>query len=54
MLSSWVCTKHPTGAAEFTYGRGLYKTLTKAGVDVKNWHALALDKSNWKKMIYDI
>ena len=27
------------------YGRFLYKSLTKAGVDVKNGYALALDKS---------
>ena len=54
MLSSWVCTKRPTGAPEFTYGRGLYKSLTKAGVNVKNWHELALDKSKWRKMIHDI
>ena len=54
MLSSWVCTKHPIDAPEFTYGRGLYKALTKAGVDVKSWHALALDKSKWRKMIYNI
>ena len=45
MLSSWVCTKHPIDAPEFIYGRGFYKSLTKAGVDVKNWHALALNKS---------
>ena len=37
-LSSWACTKCPIGAPEFTYGRGLYKSLTKTGVDVKNWH----------------
>ena len=24
MLSSWVCTKRPSGAPEFTYGHGLY------------------------------
>ena len=35
MLSSWVCTKHSIDAPEFMYGRGLYKALTKAGVDVK-------------------
>ena len=44
MLSSWVCTKRGNGAPEFTYDRGLYKLLTKAGVDVKSWHALAPNK----------
>ena len=39
------------GAPEFTFGHGLYKSLTKAGVDVKNCHALALDKSKWRKVL---
>ena len=41
MLSLWVSIKRPIGAPEFTYGRGLYKLLAKASVDVKNWHGLA-------------
>ena len=51
-----MCTKRPigTGVLESTYRRGLYKSLTKAGVDVKNWYELALDKSKWRKIIYDI
>ena len=53
-MSFWLCTKRPIGAPEFTYGPFLYKLLTKAGVDVINWHALALDKSKIRKMIYDI
>ena len=39
------------GAPEFTFGHGLYKSLTKAGVNVKNCHALALDKSKWRKVL---
>ena len=31
-----VCTKRPIGVPEFTYGYGFYKSLTKAGVDVKS------------------
>ena len=54
MLSSWVCIKLPIGAPELTYSRGLYKSLRKAAVNVRNWHALALDKSKWIKIIYDI
>ena len=54
MFSLLVCTKHPIGALEFMYRCGLYKSLRKASVDVKNWHALALDKSTWRKMIHDI
>ena len=30
MLSSWVPSKRPKGAPEFTYGRGLFKALEKA------------------------
>ena len=51
MLSSWVCIKHPIGAPEFMYGRDLYKSLIKAGVDVKNSHALVLDKSTYDHLI---
>ena len=54
MLSSWVRTKCPIGAPEFIYGHGLYKSMTKGGVDVKNWYGLALDKLKWRKIINDI
>ena len=35
-------------------GRDLCESLTKAGFDVKNWHAIAPKKSKWRKIIYDI
>ena len=54
MLSSWVRTKCPIGAPEFIYGHGLYKSMTKGDVDVKNWYELALDKLKWRKIINDI
>ena len=34
MLSSWVCTKRPVVAPEYTYGRGLFKLQKKAGINV--------------------
>ena len=42
------------GAPEYTYGRGLFKSLKKAGVNLNNWHELAHDKTKWIKMIYDV
>lgn len=51
MLSSWMPSKRPVGAPEFTYGRGLYKSLKKAGVDVNVWHEVALDRFTWRNMI---
>ena len=52
-LSSWVCTKCPVGAPEYTYGRGLFKLLKKAGANLNNWHELAHGKRKLRKMIYD-
>ena len=54
MLSSWVPSKRPIGAPEYTYGRGLYKSLKKAGVDKNNWHDMAIDKSEWRKIIANV
>ena len=54
MLSSWVPSKRPVGAPEYTYGRGLYKALKKAGIDKSSWFDLAIDKSEWRKIISDI
>ena len=31
MLTCWVNERHPLGAPEFTYGRGIYKNLKKVG-----------------------
>ena len=49
MLSSWVCNKRPIGALEFTYGRGLVKSLKRAEFDVNNWHELAQDNQNGER-----
>ena len=51
MLSAWVTEKRPVGAPEFTYGRGLYKTLKKAEIDTENWFVEAQDREGWRDMI---
>ena len=51
MLSAWVTEKRPTGAPEFTYGRGLSKALRKADIETKNWHVTAQDRNIWRETI---
>ena len=41
LFSSWVTSKRPRGAPEFTYGRGLKKALNKANIPLHVWHDLA-------------
>ena len=50
-LSSWVTSKRPRGAPEFTYGRGLVKSLKKASIPIDTWFELANNKSWWKCML---
>ena len=45
MLSPWVCTKRPVGALKHIYGRGLFKSLKKAAINLNNWHEL----QSWPK-----
>ena len=54
MLSSWVRAKRPRGAPRYTYGRSLYKTLRKAGVDVVQWHEIANDRVKWRDLIKNL
>ena len=51
MMSSWVRSKRPRGAPRYTYGRSLFKTLKKAGIDAKQWHVLANDKLRWRNIV---
>ena len=50
-LSSWVRSKRPRGCPQFTYGRGLKKSLRKANVDLNTWQNKAMDKESWRSMI---
>ena len=54
MISCWVRSKRPRGAPRYTYGRSLYKTLKKAGIDVNQWHVLAGDKMLWRKLVNNL
>ena len=50
MLSSWVPHKRLVGAPEFTYGRGLMKSIRRLSLDKNNWSAAASDKTSWRKL----
>ena len=54
LLSSWVPSKRPTGAPEFTYGRGVFKTLKKCKIDKCDWFNLALDRTKWSGLIANV
>ena len=47
LLSSWVDHKRPQQRPQFTYGHGLKRDLSNAGVDVKHWGSLALNRNLW-------
>ena len=51
MLSCWVASPRPRGCPQFTYGRGLYKSLKRANIERNKWTALASDRDVWRKMI---
>ena len=51
MLTSWVAEKRPVGCPYFTYGRSLYKALSKAHIPRANWAALASNRDEWRENI---
>ena len=51
LMSSWVQSKRPIGCPSFTYGRGLYKSPDKAGVNKEEWPSLAQDREIWREII---
>ena len=51
MLSSWLCTKCPVGAPEYTYSCDMFKSLKEAAVNLNSWHELAHDKQNGEKWL---
>lgn len=54
MLSSWVRSKRPRGAPQYTYGRGLMKSLRKAGVDTGTWWLQAGDRLQWRDAVNSV
>ena len=54
LLSSWVRSKRPKVAPRYTYGRSLYKSLKKAGIDINIWHELACDKVKWRDIVKNL
>jgi hypothetical protein len=51
MLSSWVPTRRPAGCPEMTYGRTMYKTMAKFGIDRSTWPELAADREAWRRVV---
>ena len=51
MLTSWVPSKRPRGAPNFTYGRGIYKCLRKVGLSKNDWYQKALNRLDWRRII---
>ena len=49
-----VDSKRPVRCPSFTYGRGLSKSLRKAGIDINNWHALAQNREDWHLAINSV
>ena len=49
-LTCWVRNKRPTGAPQFTYGRGLKKSLNKLDIDPLQWYDLAQDRPAWRNL----
>ena len=54
MLSSWVRSKRPRGAPQFTYGRMLRKSLKKAGIEYDGWVEHANDREQWRLLCRNV
>lgn len=54
MLTSWVRSKRPRGCPKFTYGRSINKSLKYAGIEKSEWHELAVNRLQWRTLLYDI
>ena len=54
LLSSWVPSKRPKGAPQFTYGRGIYKCLKKCKIEICDWYNSALDRLVWNGLIANV
>ena len=52
MLTCWVDKKRPRGAPDFTYGRGMYKSLKKVNVFKCKWFGKEMCRIEWRKIIH--
>ena len=43
--------KRLPGCPPFTYGRGVFKSLEKAGLTRDNWYQLAQDRGSWRSLV---
>ena len=43
--------KRLPGCPHFTYGRGVFQSLEKAGLTRDNWYPLAQDRGSWRSLV---
>ena len=51
LMTSWVRNPRPKGCPQFTYGRGLYKAMSKRGINRDTWFEKTSERNIWRKMI---
>ena len=54
LLSSWVPAPRPRGCPEFTYGRGLMKSLQRNNIDTTSWFEIAQSREEWHSIISNL
>ena len=54
LLSSWVPSPRPRGCPEFTYGRGLMKSLQRNNIDTTSWFEIAQSREEWHSIISNL
>ena len=50
-LTSWIRHRRANGCPHFTYARGVFKSLKKAGIDKNEWYELAQDRHTWRSLV---
>ena len=54
MLTSWIPTARPRGRPHLTFAQGLVKDLVYAGLNTRNWGALAKDRKAWRMTLNNL
>ena len=42
------------GAPKYTYGRGIYKAMKKANIDINSWQQVVKDRTVWRNIIRNL
>ena len=54
MLTCWIPLARPRGRPHLTFAQGLVKDLAYAGLNTRNWGALAADRKAWRTIINNL